>query len=308
MIVTVTMNPCIDQTLVIDNFTYGGLNKVLSARRDAAGKGLNVSLALSEWGIASTAASFAFAEGGGIIGQALRKAGVEAILPKTEGRLRTNTKLFNRAGCVMTELNERGADVSAAALCEMREAICRAAKGATVLALCGSLPPNVPDTFYREIMTATARSGLRQIVDTDGALRLALEANPYLIKPNAFELEQLLGRTLPTREAILLGAREAIGLGASLCCVSLGADGAMLVSKDEAYFASALPVNIKSAQGAGDSMVAGFIRAMREGCGLPDMLRYAVAAASATILHEGTQPGASDDFEQFCGAIDVEVI
>ena len=301
MIATVTMNPCIDKTVYLNGFTYGGTNLVASARHDTAGKGLNVSLALKSFGIDSTAISFEFTENPGAVQSLLAAAGITSILPQAAGALRTNLKIFEQDGHIMTELNERGTAPSSAALSAMRTAILRTAETAEILVLSGSLPPGVPETFYRDIMRATHRNGLRFVVDTGGnALRTALSANPYLIKPNVQELSTLLDRELLTLPDRICAAKEAVALGAELCCLSMDAEGALLVSKTETYFAPGLAVDVKSAQGAGDSMVAGFLDAHTKRLPLPDMLRHAVAAASATIMQDGTQIGTAADYQRLC--------
>ena len=315
MITTVTMNPCIDKTIWVDGFAYGGTNRVVETRTDLAGKGLNVSMALKALGIRSTAVSFDFSEDAGAMGAMLEGMGIDAVLPKAIGALRTNLKVFERGARVMTELNEGGAAISAAALAEIEAEILRVAEVSSVLVLSGSLPPNVPATFYRDIMRTAARPGLRVFVDTSGeALREALTARPFAIKPNLEELERLAGRTLSTRRERIQAAREtlatgvAVESGAEICCLSLGAEGALIASQSQGYFAAALPVDVKSAQGAGDSMVAGMIAAVAEGKGVADMLRSAVASASATIVREGTRFGHLEDYERLRQMVQIEAL
>jgi len=299
MITTVTMNPCIDKTICVEGFAYGGTNRVVSTRTDAAGKGLNVSLALAGIGIHSKAISFSFSESAGVLERVLERGRIDAMLVPASGALRTNCKLFETGARVMTELNERGTAINAAALSAIRTAILRAAQSAVFLVLSGSLPPGVPDSFYRDIMREAARPFLRFAVDTSGnALKQALSAGPYIVKPNLDELEQFAERPLQTREEQLRAAREVLSRGAQVCCLSLGAQGAMLVTKTAALFAEALPVEVKSVQGAGDSMLAGLLTAAADDASAKEMLRRGVALASATIMHEGTQFGTLADYKR----------
>jgi len=303
------MNPCIDKTICVEDFHYGETNRVLSTRADAAGKGLNVSLALAGIGIKSTAVSFEFSENPGIIARVLESAGVDAALVPAKGSLRTNCKLFDVNEKIMTELNERGAAVDAAALSAIRAVILERAKTSVFLALSGSLPPGVPDGFYRDVIREAARPFLRFAVDVGGnALRKALDARPYVIKPNLDELEQLTGRKLSTREEQHRAARETLAMGAESCCLSLGAEGAMLVTKDAAFFAEPLPVDVKSAQGAGDSMLAGVLSAAADGAGTEEMLRRGVALASATIMREGTRFGTLADYKRLLGQVRIRQV
>ena len=124
--------------------------------------------------------------------------------------------------------------------------------------------------------------GCRCILDADGErLALGLEAHPYLIKPNRFELETMLGRELRSLADIRDAARTCIDRGASVVAVSLGADGAMIVDGDEALYAPRMAVDVKSTVGAGDTMVAGFACGIIGDSTLEEMLRMGVAAATA---------------------------
>ena len=282
---------------------------MLSARADAAGKGLNVSLALAGIGIKSAAVSFAFADSPGAVERRLSDAGVEAALIPARGALRTNCKLFETCEGVMTELNERGTALDAATLAAARAEILKRAKTSVFLVLSGSLPPGVPDGFYRDVMREAARPFLRFAADTGGnALRLALEARPFVIKPNLEELEQLAGCKLETREEQRRAARETLAMGAENCCLSLGKDGAMFVTKDGALYAEALPVAVKSAQGAGDSMLAGVLSAAADGGGAAEMLRRGVALASATVMREGTQFGTLADYKRLIEQVKIQTL
>jgi 1-phosphofructokinase len=294
--VVVNLNPSLDWTWHIGNFTHGGLNRVQSARADAGSKGINVCTTAKNLNLNPLCIGFIFRENGGIIAEKLENAGIAHDFITVDGAVRVNIKLYDTSGA-MTELNQPGAYVPENAQAELMGKL----TGATLpkyLILTGSRPGNVPADYYARLCAAWR--GL-VLLDAEGeALRLAIgyDANeplpqvPYLIKPNLFELQHTFGVTLTTREEIITFCRsQIIAKGVKIVCVSLGAKGALMISQEEAFFAPALALQVKAVQGAGDAMVAGILHALvhDKTKSLSALLQNAVAAASATIELEGTQ-------------------
>ncbi|MCL2605214.1 MAG: 1-phosphofructokinase family hexose kinase [Defluviitaleaceae bacterium] len=331
-ITVVNLNPCLDWSWHIGGFTHGGMNRVKSARQDAAGKGINVCAALKNLGLSPTCMGFNFRGNGKEITDKLVAFGIAHDFVTVDGAVRVNIKLYDESG-TMTELNQPGAYVPLEAQEELIKKIIREAprspgglprdcpsKAAIlrsnppagcstgILILSGSRPAGVPADFYARLCAAW--EGI-VILDTEGeALRLAVdlgERAPFLIKPNLFELESTFGVKLPTREAIADFSRGLIDKGVKMVCVSLGAEGAMLITADEAHYSPALPVEVKAVQGAGDAMVAGLVYGLVDKrandlcrCDFSlNLLRFAMAAAAATITLEGTQMCDRDGFERF---------
>jgi 1-phosphofructokinase len=134
------------------------------------------------------------------------------------------------------------------------------------------------------------RQGIPVILDADDEpLRLGVQASPFLIKPNRHELGRLVTRTLQDREDYLSAARCLIDEhGIGIVLLSLGADGALVVSRQEAWSLVPPPVTPRSQIGAGDAMVAGMTKALAQGDSLVDAGRYAVAVGTAKVLSPGT--------------------
>ena len=311
-ITVVNLNPCIDWQWTTPAFVYGGLNRAQSGERYAAGKGINVCVALKNMGHDPLCMGFNYKENGQIITGALDAYGVRHDFVTVEGAVRVNIKLYDTATGTMTELNQPGAPVSDEALANFHEKIKAAAGRFTdgmnrqspmdsgLLVLSGSMPNRVPVDIYRRLCAMWPGP---VILDAEGeALRLALAADkpPYCIKPNLYELESSFGVKLATKEEITAFCRKLIQTyGVAMICVSMGADGAVLVTGSAAYYVPGLELAVRGVQGAGDSMVAGLAYGLAHNMPAPELLRMASAAAAASVVRDGTLMCTGEDFERF---------
>lgn len=307
MITALALNPSIDMTLSIDGFTYGGLNRVRAARRDAGGKGMNVALALRALECEAECVGFMHTENAALFEDKLREHGAGYDFVYCEGSTRTNIKLRDDATSTITELNQSGRTVTEAELAEMVAMIKKHAERASHMVLSGSVPPGCGAGCYREIMEELQGTGCKCVLDADGErLREGLKAKPFLIKPNRYELELLTGRSLPERADLLTAARKLIDGGVSVVAVSLGGEGALITDGDTALFAPPLKLSINSTVGAGDSMVAGLTAAFSRENSLEDAFRTGVACASAACGTEGTQLFSKSEFDRLYSMVEIE--
>lgn len=282
MITTVSLNPSIDRTVEVERFVPGGLNRVIEARSVAAGKGVNVALAASALGVDAECVGLMYKEGAKLFEKRLMLNATAYNFIWCEGAVRTNVKVFDREKGEITELNESGAPVGADELERLTELVSLHAENADCLVLSGSMPPGCPADYYRSLIRAVDGLGCRCILDAEGErLALGVEAKPYLIKPNRFELETMVGRELRSLADVRDAALKYIDRGVSVAAVSLGADGALITDGAETLFAPRLAVEVKSTVGAGDAMVAGLACGVIGDCGLEEMFRMGVAAATA---------------------------
>lgn len=288
MITTISLNPSIDRTVVVDNFTQGGLNRVVSTHSVAAGKGINVALAASALGVDAECIGFMYREGSKLFEKRLMVNSTAYNFVWCEGSVRTNIKVFDRSKGEITEINESGAQVSEDDLKRMSELVTLHAENTDYLVLAGSLPPGCPADFYRTLIQSVDGLGCRCILDADGErLRYGLEAKPFMIKPNRYELEMITGQELKTLKDIRDAALKFIDMGVSVVAVSLGAEGAMITDGSDAFFAPRLNIEVKSTVGAGDSMVAGLACGFIGDNSLEDCFRMGVASATARCVTEG---------------------
>lgn len=309
MITTVTLNPCIDLTVRVPGLKEGGLNLVTSTRTDVTGKGINVSMVLREFGLATICTGINFDGNGAQLTDRLEENSISSRFAMAHGNIRTNIKVFDESKKETTEVNQWGDPVEEVVLDQYFELLRECAAGSDLVVFSGRIPNQAKDDIYRRSIKAIRNLPCRVIVDAEGKpLQKALLQKPYLIKPNLYELELLLRRKLTDRQAALAGCREIIARGVQVVCLSMGGDGAMIVDAEQAFYAPALPLEVKGPQGAGDSMVAGICKALKEKLGPEDMLRYGVAAAAATLIREGTQLCRRDDFQKFLPLVRVEAL
>lgn len=307
MITTVTLNPCMDLTLELSGLTVGQLNMIERARTDVAGKGVNVSTVLRAFGLATMCTGISFDGNGQKLADFLDERSIAHDFVMAHGDIRTNMKVLDKANNVMTEINSRGEEVSPAILRELMSKLADCAKQSSIMVFSGRIPNGAGDDIYRECVRAVADYPVKVIVDAEKEpLRLAIEAKPYLIKPNTFELEHTFGCKINSKQDVVEASRSVIAQGVEIVCVSMGGDGAMIVDANEAWFAPVLDIEVKGYQGAGDSVVAGVCKAIHEGLGLEGMLSYGVAAASASLIREGTLLCQKPDFERLLKQVKLE--
>lgn len=291
MICAFCANPCIDRTVTIPKFTYGGMNRIQDVRQDGSGKGVNVAIACRQLGMEAACIGLMGRENGGLVRARMEQDGVVCDLMEFDGAVRINTKVLDRATGIVTEINEKGQPVTAEQVAAMVAQCVDWAGRSSFLVLTGSLPPGCPDDLYAQITRAVhaAAPDCRVLLDAEGEkLRQGLAARPYMIKPNRYELELLAGHELPGIQDVHAFAQELVAQGIQVVTVSLGGDGAYVTDGAAAFYAPIMDVPVRSTVGAGDSMVAGMLRGFDLGLSPVEAFRHGVAAASSSVTTEGT--------------------
>lgn len=307
MLLTVTLNPCIDKMVRIPGFVYGGLNRIESVKIDPAGKGTNLSAVYAALGGDTICTGFNYIGNRDVIEDFLKKEGIKYDFVMVPGLVRTNTKVFDTEKKTVTELNEKGAAVDDDAIDALIEKITKLAEHADYIALGGSVPQGVNTDIYKLILESVNKLDIITILDADGELlREGLKAKPNILKPNEFELETYLGRKLNTPMEMAQGAMELIQKGAFIVAVTMGGDGAVIVTKEGAWYALPMDVDVKGTAGAGDSFLGGAITAHSKGLSPLEMLRWGVAAASDSVNREGTELCRADGFEAFKPNVEIQ--
>ncbi len=294
MITTVTLSPCLDKTVKTGKLNLDAMNRVEQVSLDIGGKGINVSRALARLGVRSRALGFNFS-GGEAIPETLEAEGIECRFTECPGTLRTNLKIMETDIGRTVEINESNPSVSPENIEALKQAVAESAHESEYLVLAGSVPKGVGSDIYRQLGEI---SGAKVILDAQSELLLeGLKARPFMIKPNIFELETIVGK-ISSDEDIVSAARKLIsGYGVQIVLVSMGADGAVIVSEKECYKSPAVKVPVRSTSGAGDSMVAGAILALCKGLPLETVLKYAVTTAAGAISKDGTTFCTEEEFE-----------
>jgi len=305
---TITLNPCIDKTVTVEDFKPGALNRITSVRFDFSGKGINLSTGFKALGGQTAASGFMYADDAERYRQELLKKEIGYHFVEVNGRTRENVKVFDTKTAEITEINESGGYIEKADIDKLIQQVKSLAKTTWAMAFSGSLPPGVPADVYAKLATLAKSGGALTVLDCDGeALKLGLKTAPEIIKPNRFELEQLCGGTLSSEAEIARVASQLIETyGVRYAAVTLGAEGAMLVTPKGAYSALPLKLNVRSATGAGDSFVAGMLTALRLGLKETELLRWGMAAAGDAVTREGTQLCTNEGTQALLGKVNIK--
>ncbi|HOB50024.1 MAG TPA: 1-phosphofructokinase [Mycobacterium sp.] len=300
MIVTVTPNPSIDRTVTLPGeLVRGAVHRVTSVTSEPGGKGVNVARALTLAGVETVAVLPAAGHDPILAG--LREQGVEFHAVPVSHPVRTNLAITETDGTT-TKVNEPGAALDATEAESLAWAVVQRARAGHWVVLSGSLPPGLPDAWYSEMTAALRAHGCQVAVDTSDAPLAALAAGlhraaPDLMKPNAEELAGLTGVSAESLESplargdagpVVAAARHLVEQGVGAVLATLGAAGAVLVDGDGAWLATPPPVTAVSTVGAGDSSLAGYIRAEVAGLTAPERLQMAVAYGSAAAALPGS--------------------
>ncbi|EOD00603.1 1-phosphofructokinase [Caldisalinibacter kiritimatiensis] len=292
MIITVTLNPAIDKTIEVNNFKLGDVNRVSSVRLDAGGKGINVSKVIKEIGGQSKVFGLVGGRTGEFIIQYLRQRDISEDLVKISQETRTNIKIVDKINKVVTEINEKGKEVTSEEIEELKNKIYENVTSDTVIVFSGSVPSNIQKTIYKELIEVCNEKGAKTILDADGELLFeGLKGKPYLIKPNIHELEKCFGKKFKDYNEIISLAHQIISTGTKNVFISMGAYGSIFVDKEYAILIEPIKTTIKSTVGAGDSLVAGMAYSIDKGLSLEKALKLSTASATASVMMEGTQTG-----------------
>ena len=258
MIYTVTFNPSLDYIVSMKDFQFGKTNRTCAELMLPGGKGINVSTVLQNLGIENTALGFTAGFTGEELLRKMKEIGFYCdFIHLEQGCSRINIKLKDFDG---TEINGQGPSISREAIDRLMANLDQLKAGDT-LVLAGSIPSSMPDSIYRDILSALNGRGVQFVVDaTQNLLLNVLEYRPFLIKPNNHELGEIFGVTLSTREAVVPYARKLQEKGARNVLVSMAGQGAVLVAENGEVHMQPVPKGtLVNAVGAGDSMVAGFV-------------------------------------------------
>ena len=290
MIYTVTLNPALDKTVEVPNMTLDAVNRVSALRLDPGGKGVNVSKVIRALGGESVATALLAGACGRTVADACAELGLTCDFTFTQGETRTNLKIVDRAAHTNTDINEPGIEADGAVLEGMLNRLLGRLRPGDIVVLAGSLPKGAPSTLYRDWTAACRAGGAKVFVDADGAgLAYALEAEPYLVKPNRQELARLVGREPANMEETALAGRSLLRGAVRKVVVSLGEAGALFLTAEEGLWAHGLRVEVGSTVGAGDAMVAALALSEDRGLGMEETVRLAVAASAASVMCSGTQ-------------------
>lgn len=309
MIATVTLNPCLDKTITVENLIIDEINRRTDYRRDPGGKGINVSRVVHELGGETIAYGFVGGIDGEILMSLLKQQGVTYDFTVIKGEIRSNLIVTNLKTRHQTRIDAPGPVISADELDSLKNKIGRLQPKPDFLVVGGSVPPGVPVEIYRDLIQCVKKQGIKTVLDSDeGWLREGIKAVPNVVKPNVHEAGKLLGMKLDSEGSVVKAVKILINQGIEIVAISRGREGMIIANKE--VMLNVIPPKLVTAStvGAGDSTVGGLVFKLSQGASLLEASRLAVAAGAAAVLSPGTELCHLQDVERLLPLVTVRKI
>lgn len=289
-IVTVTLNPSIDGSCEADRVLPTSKVRTTNASYDPGGGGVNVARVVLEMGGPALPVYFAGGATGGLFGELLEAHGVsERVAIDIDDHTRISTTVFDRATRQEYRFVPEGPAVTET---EWRRCLERLeAIDYDWIVVSGSAPRGFPEGCYGALAAQAAARKARFVLDSSGrALAAGIRGGGiYLAKPSIGEFRALTGRALETDEEIEEEGRALISSGKMrMVAITMGDEGAMLITERETFRASPPPVEAHSAVGAGDSFLGAMVHALARGDSVREAFLIGVAAGTAAVTTPGT--------------------
>lgn len=289
MIVTVTLNASIDKAYYLNSPVIDGtVHRVSVVDNSAGGKGLNASRAIATLNYPVCATGFVGGNNGRYLVELAHKDGITSDFIYTEQETRSCINILEPNG-QSTEFLEPGQPVLTKDFLAFKAKLAELAKNAEVVTFNGSIPKGISAANYKELIEETMTAGIPCILDASGSLLTScIDVLPTMIKPNTDEIGQLLGKKVSTENEIIKAAQELYKRGIKIVVISLGAQGALMVSDEGTFRATPPKIEVINPVGAGDTLVGSFAVALAQKKPTSECLVFALSCATASCLSAGT--------------------
>lgn len=297
-ITTLTINPALDVSTSTPAVMAEHKMRCGPNRLDPGGGGVNVSRVIAHLGGQSTAIYAVGGPTGQAYRQLLEAEGIVGRAVPIAGSTRENVTVDETETGKQFRFVLQGPELTEPEWRAALDATISAARYGGYVVPSGSIPPGVPDDYYAQVTRAAHGAGCRVVIDASGgALAAALDEGVYMIKPSGRELGELVGSPLGSIDERIAAAEELVARGrVEVVALTLGGDGAALATRAGTLRLDALPIEVRSTVGAGDSFLAGMVLRLAEGRSLDEAFRTGVACGAATSMLEATD---------LCRAVDV---
>ena len=307
MIATITLNPCLDKYISVAHLEMNETTRSQAISQYAGGKGLDVSRAVHEMGGETMAFGFAGGNEGITLTTLLAKEGVPFTFVPINDETRSCYIINQTESAQQIRISTPGPSVSVEEVNELVKRVWALRPAPDILVCGGSVPPGLPADIYAIIIRRAREHGIKTILDSSGIyLKEGIKASPFVIKPNAREAEELLGRHLASEKDMVHAAKEMVRMGVEIAVISLGKDGLVAADRHESVKAVPPAVTAVSTVGAGDSTVAGLAIALGGEETLIHACRLAVAMGTAAVLTPGTTLARRADVERILPLVRTE--
>ncbi len=307
-ITALCLNPALDVTYHVPSLIAEQKSRSDCARHDPGGNGINIGRALKRMQIEAHTFCVIAGHVGQLLQGLLQSQLDNVYYEHVDGETRINSTIIETDTHRQYQITDAGTPVPPTQLRKITDDFIHYTQQGFAI-LTGSLQPGIPHHFYADLIHTIQANGGNAIVDSHGEiLRLAIEASPFLVKPNLYEFETLLGQSFASIEDIAHAARQLQQKGTTHVCISMGDQGALLVSPDNSFYAPALDVPVNTTVGAGDSMVAGLIGAFSLGKEPEEALRYGIACGAGTVMHPGTELFSGHELADFRQRVQLRIL
>lgn len=309
-IVTITINPAIDIFVSTSRVEPTRKMRTSAPKRDPGGGGINVARVAFRLGAKATAIYPASGAIGRLLTRLLEREGIDSIVTPSHAETRENFTAYEDDSGEQFRFVLPGSPLHRAEWEAVLYEIEHIKTKPKFVVASGSVPPGVPGDFFATIAAIAKKLGAKAVVDTSGkALKAAIDEGVYLVKPNLNELGDLCGKALDSDAARIAACREMIKAGETeVVALTLGGDGALLVTRDGVWRAHPMPIEAVSTVGAGDSFLGGMVAALAKGETLESAFRVAVAAGFAAVTRPGTELCHKEDVERLLPQVKISEV
>ncbi|MGN1060124.1 MAG: 1-phosphofructokinase family hexose kinase [Candidatus Coproplasma sp.] len=307
MILCVSLSPCIEYNMEVENLGIGKVNKVISKRAFMTGNALNVATGISRLGGDAFATGFMFEENGRMFEQELHKEGVTYKFIWNKGRVREVYKLVDRRS-MLTEIDDEASEISAENAEELINTVAELSKQCCAVVISGNCPESLDDGYMERLISALDKNALK-IVDTNGKdLNRLIKYGVDLVKPNLEEMQDALQIKITDLESLKTACKLVVKAGAKRVLLSLGKQGAVIYDGNKTLYCTSLNVAMNSTAGAGDAMAAAAAKALVCGEDSEGILRSGVAAGTASVTSTDSISFHKSKYEEILNTLTVKEI
>lgn len=305
-VLTITLNPAIDQTLNVKNFRVDSVNRVETIQNDAGGKGVNVAAYLGSSTLNISASGFLGSKNSNIFNELFKKYNIDDKFLYLDDNTRTNIKIVDKKNNTVTDVNQGGFSITNELLQKIEDLLF-SEKLASWYVFSGSLPKGLNEDIYKKWIEKAHDLGIKVALDASGdALIKAVEAKPDLIKPNDFELAQLVSSQKKLEmDEILNISIKLVNNGIETVCVSMGEEGALIVNKKEAFHAIALQAEVNTTVGAGDALLSGLLYSKLKNIDLKESIKIATTYSLSALKTIGPYLSSKEELEKLSNDIKI---
>jgi 1-phosphofructokinase len=305
-IATITLNPAVDQTVAIPGFQADRVNQVSWEQIDPGGKGVNVASFLSDCGCSVMVSGFLGKENARFFQDFFIQKKIADRFVRVPGKTRVNIKVIDSEQQQVTDINFPGHHPSDSNVAKLYAIVDQLILECDWFILSGSIPKGISSDIYAMLIKRLKAANKIVVLDASGeSLRQAIPLAPYAIKPNLYELQELLGKPLESQGAIVQAADELLDRGIHSVVISMGSEGAIFAEKTERLSAHPPHIEVISTVGAGDAMVAGLVVGKLQGLALADCARLATAFSMGALSQVGPRLPPPETIASFMSQVEI---